>query len=41
MGDNRTQSLDARCWKVHSLKESAIVGRAFLRFWPLSELGGI
>lgn len=41
MGDNRTASLDARCWQVHYLKESAIVGRAFVRIWPLGEFGGI
>lgn len=41
MGDNRDRSRDARCWTVHSVEESAIVGRAFVRFWPLSELGGI
>jgi signal peptidase I len=41
MGDNRDHSRDARCWTTHSVEESAIVGRAFVRFWPLSELGGI
>jgi signal peptidase I len=41
MGDNRDHSRDARCWAVHSVEESDIVGRAFVRFWPLSELGGI
>lgn len=41
MGDNRDHSRDARCWETHSVEESAIVGRAFVRFWPLSELGGI
>jgi signal peptidase I len=41
MGDNRDHSRDARCWQTHSVEESDIVGRAFIRFWPLSELGGI
>lgn len=41
MGDNRGGSRDARCWKDPALDEDAIVGRAFFRIWPLSELGGI
>ncbi len=41
MGDNRGGSRDARCWQDPALDEDAIVGRAFLRIWPLSELGGI
>ncbi|WCO69215.1 signal peptidase I [Iamia majanohamensis] len=38
MGDNRPMSQDARCWSTHSVEESAIVGRAFIRIWPLSEI---
>lgn len=41
MGDNRGASRDARCWQVPSVEESAIVGRAFVRIWPVSEFGGI
>ena len=38
MGDNRPMSQDARCWSTHSVKESAVVGRAFIRIWPLTEI---
>jgi signal peptidase I len=35
-GDNRTNSTDGRCFGP--IDEDTIVGRAFFRFWPLSEL---
>lgn len=38
MGDNRAGSRDARCWATHSVPESTIVGRAFIRVWPLTEI---
>lgn len=41
MGDNRSNSRDARCWSTHWVDESHIVGRAFVRIWPLSELTGL
>lgn len=37
MGDNRTQSRDSRFFGP--IKESTIVGRAFVRLWPPSRLG--
>lgn len=37
MGDNRQVSIDSRTFG--SIRESTIVGRAFLRIWPLSHLG--
>jgi signal peptidase I len=37
MGDNRTQSKDARFFGP--VKESTIVGRVFLRIWPLDSIG--
>jgi signal peptidase I len=36
MGDNRTNSTDGRCFGP--IDEDTIVGRAFFRFWPLTEL---
>lgn len=37
MGDNRTQSRDSRFFGP--VPESDVVGRAFVRLWPLSRLG--
>lgn len=37
MGDNRNASSDSRAWGV--LQREKIVGRAFLRLFPLSEVG--
>jgi signal peptidase I len=37
MGDNRTNSSDARA--NGPIKESSIVGRVFVRIWPLNRLG--
>lgn len=39
MGDNRDNSLDSRCFGP--IPEGTIVGRAFVRIWPFSRLGGI
>lgn len=39
MGDNRNQSQDGRCFGPVST--DAVVGRAFLRVWPLDRLGGL
>jgi len=39
MGDNRTQSEDSR-W-FGPIDESSIVGRAFVRLWPVNRLGGL
>jgi signal peptidase I len=36
MGDHRNRSLDSRVFG--SVKESEIIGRAVLRFWPLDQL---
>jgi signal peptidase I len=37
LGDNRSQSADAR---IHGpIKGSSIVGRVFVRIWPLDRLG--
>jgi signal peptidase I len=37
MGDNRTESRDSRYFGP--IKESSVVGRVFLRIWPLNRLG--
>ncbi len=37
MGDNRNHSSDSRDWGLLSL--NGIVGRAFFRYWPLSQFG--
>jgi len=37
MGDNRNSSLDSRYWGP--LARERIVGKAWLRFWPLDKLG--
>ena len=37
MGDNRTSSFDSRYFGP--IKESSIVGRVFVRIWPLNDLG--
>jgi signal peptidase I len=39
MGDNRTNSHDSR--KFGAIDESSIVGRAFLRIYPLDDIGGL
>ncbi|HXY95010.1 MAG TPA: signal peptidase I [Acidimicrobiia bacterium] len=37
MGDNRSESADARYYGP--IKGSSVVGRAFLRMWPLNRIG--
>lgn len=41
LGDNRTASRDARYWQTPCVPEDDIVGKAFIRIWPLSAFGGI
>lgn len=39
LGDNRNNSSDSRDPSVGNIKREDIVGRAFLRIWPLNKLG--
>ncbi len=41
LGDNRPDSRDARYWSTPYVPEDDIVGKAFVRIWPLSAFGGI
>jgi len=37
MGDNESDSCDSRFWGT--IPRSSIIGKAFLRIWPLSRIG--
>lgn len=39
MGDNRNNSTDSRTAIVGNIKKEDIVGRAWLRIWPISDFG--
>ena len=39
LGDNRNNSTDSRMEKVGNVKRETITGRAWLRIWPLSDIG--
>ena len=39
MGDNRNNSKDSRSEEVGNVKRSQIIGRAWLRNWPLNKFG--
>ena len=39
MGDNRTDSNDSRYWGT--VARSAIVGEAFLAYWPPTHIRGL
>jgi signal peptidase I len=39
MGDNRNNSSDSRDLSVGNIKREDIIGRAFIRIWPLSSFG--
>ncbi len=39
MGDNRNNSTDSRSERVGNVNRAQIIGRAWARIWPLSEIG--
>ena len=39
MGDNRNNSTDSRTEIVGNIQRSEIIGRAWVRIWPLSKMG--
>lgn len=39
MGDNRNNSKDSRSEDVGNVSRSQIIGRAWVRIWPLSKIG--
>lgn len=41
LGDNRNNSSDSRIPEVGNIKRDQIIGRAWVRIWPLSEFGMI
>ena len=41
LGDNRNHSSDSRDSRVSVLKREDLIGRAWIRIWPLSEFGVI
>lgn len=41
MGDNRNNSSDSRIPEVGNVKRDQIIGRAWVRIWPLSDIGVI
>ena len=38
LGDNRNHSADSRTYEVGNVKRSEIIGKAFIRIWPLNKL---
>ena len=39
LGDNRNNSSDSRDPSVGNIQENQIIGRAFVRIWPLAKFG--
>lgn len=41
MGDNRRVSIDSRSQEVGCVDEKSVMGKAFVRLYPFSEIGGL
>lgn len=41
MGDNRNNSGDSREKQIGNIHKSQIIGRAWIRIWPLNKIGGV
>ncbi|MCL2287417.1 MAG: signal peptidase I [Firmicutes bacterium] len=41
LGDNRNVSRDSRCTTVGTVPESEMLGKVFIRFWPISSFGRV
>jgi len=41
LGDNRNVSRDSRCTTVGTVRESDMLGKVLVRFWPLSSFGRV
>ncbi|MEO0434486.1 MAG: signal peptidase I [Cyanobacteria bacterium J06656_5] len=43
LGDNRNASYDSHAWEIEKpfVPEDQIIGKAVVRFWPLTRLGGL
>ena len=41
MGDNRSASLDSRNASIGGIADEQIIGKAFLRLWPIKKIGAI
>ena len=39
MGDNRNHSKDSRYWINQFVAREKIVGKAVLRYWPITKIG--
>lgn len=39
LGDNRNNSHDSRYWENPYVEKDEILGKAVLRYWPLTKIG--
>ena len=41
MGDNRQNSHDSRYWTNTYVRKDKILGKAVVRYWPITEFGKV